>query len=185
MSRSPVTNASALPAAAEATIHSSSGSRNPRSRCRRGLATTSWSRRRCSISATTLGGTLIRLSKVRLSSVNTISPVIRSCSTRTWRRRSVHIPRLANALTSTFVSRNTLTTLPKRRPRPSGVPELRQTEGPYSGDARSEVETIDVEGRHGQGHCESSPSASPGDRGRVPARHRALVSMFHASCITM
>lgn len=70
------------------------------------------------MSATTLGGTLIRLSKVRLSSVNTISPVTRSCSTRTWRSRSAHIPRLANALTSTFVSRNTLTTLPKRRPRP-------------------------------------------------------------------
>ena len=173
MSRSPVTNASALPATAEATIHSSSGSRRPRSRCRRGLATTSWSRRRCSMSATTLGGTLIRLSKVRLSSVNTISPVISSCSTRMWRSRSAHIPRLANALTSTFVSRNTLTTLPKRRPRPSGVPELRQTEEPYSGDARSEAKTTDGARRLGQGHCECAPSASPGDRGRVPVRHRA------------
>ncbi|MGD0838604.1 MAG: hypothetical protein ABSB49_18360, partial [Polyangia bacterium] len=44
MSLSPVTNTSALPATAEAAIHSSSTPRRPRSRCRRGLGTTSRSR---------------------------------------------------------------------------------------------------------------------------------------------
>lgn len=129
-SRSPVTSTSALASNAEASIHLSSASRRDTLAGAFGFGTISYSRRNCSRESTTEVGSFNFWRSTRRSARSTTSPIMRWCSVSTCRNTSADSPRVAKALTKTFVSRKTLTTISEPHPHRSGTHEPRQTAVP-------------------------------------------------------
>jgi hypothetical protein len=167
-SRSPVTSTSARLSIAEANTHWSSGSRRGIAARLAGRGATSCSRRKSTISLTVRGGRPIRLLSTRPSSRTTTSLVTRVCSPRTTRSTSAHSPRVAKALTKTFVSRKTLKRRRARHPRPSGTRAPRQTAALYAGGVRISAGSTDAEAHHAQAHFGSGQSACKAGRVACP-----------------
>ncbi len=183
-SRSPVTSTSAAPDSADANTQRSSSSRiaPPDGAC--GFGTTSNSRKNATMSSTLDFGSLIRFASTRASSRSTTSPVTNVCSERTRRSTSAESPRVANALTRTFVSRNTLTRRPERRLHPSGghvplrkawfVAEVAQNASSSTGGG---ARRVPARSATYQSACRADRAAS---RDRSPAE-----SSLRFSCATM
>ena len=155
---SPVTSMSASAASAEATIHRSSGSRMGRSEGARGLGTTVSPRKSRSIWAASSAGTRSRSLRTRRSSTRTTSPTIRTCSASTRRIRSAQSPRAMCALTSTLVSKKTLTTPGETRPRRSGDPRAPRTAAGASGCPRTASGSPGAGARPGRRRCGCGPA---------------------------
>ncbi len=180
-SRSPVTSTSARLSIAEASTHWSSGSRRGIAARTRGRGATSCSRRKSTISLTVRGGRPIRLCSTRPSSRSTTSLVTRVCSPRTTRSTSAHSPRVAKALTKTFVSRKTLKRRRARRPRPLGTRAPRQTAALDAGGVRISAGSAAAAAHHAQVHfgsdrsaCKAGRVACPGPR-QPDGHHRSHV----------
>ena len=164
---SPVTKTSDRPSSAEARIQASSGSRAGMDAGFWGLGTTScpWSKSR--MSRIVPAGNLKRLASTSRSSSRTTSPVINWCSARTYRTRSAHSPRVANAAARTLVSRNTLTTHPASHPHQSDSHGLRQRVGSVDGCPRIDARTARAGARRGQYHSVVARCAYTGGPGAV------------------
>jgi len=162
---SPVTRRSAFPSMALAKTQRSSGSLTMTLDGAEGLGTTSYSRRNCSIASIVAAGSLSFTRSTLRSSRRTTSPTRSTCSARTWRRTSAHRPRVAKALTRTFVSRNTLKKCLGRYPRPSGTLWPLRTAELDVVTARIGTGLTADAGLHGQSRCACDQSAQRGGPG--------------------
>src|SRR5437773_88143 len=183
-SRSPVTSTSARLSLAEARTHCSPGSRFGSAAGAAGFGATSCSRRNSSISLMAPGGRPIRFLSTRPSSLSTTSLVTRLCSASTTRSTSAHTPRVARALTKTFVSRKTLKRRRGRHPHPSGTRAPQRTVVPYVGAVQTSAGLAAAGGRHERVRYGSYRSACRADQEAFPARGPAGWSR-QISCRTM
>src|SRR5205809_948137 len=153
-------------------------------RVRAGVGATSCSRRNSSISLMAPGGRPIRFLSTRPSSLSTTSLVTRLCSASTTRSTSAHTPRVARALTKTFVSRKTLKRRRGRHPHPSGTRAPQRTVVPYVGAVQTSAGLAAAGGRHERVRYGSYRSACRADQEAFPARGPAGWSR-QISCRTM
>ncbi len=164
-SASPVTSTSTCAAFALASTHRSSGSLTTISDWTFGRGTTSCSLRYSSMLSTMAAGSLSFERSTFRSSRSTTSPRTNSCSARTCRSTSAHSPRVANALTRTFVSRKILTRPLGLCPRLSDTPVPLQTGVLASGVARIEATSAGVEALPERSHSASGPSVLQAGQG--------------------
>ena len=169
---------------AEAKTHRSSSSRIGRVEGAAGLAATSCSRKKASISSTVRPGNWMRARKTRVASRSTTSLVTSVCSASTTLRTSAQIPRVAKALTRTLVSRNTLTIRLGPCQRPSDIRGLPQRAGSFGAAAGTSAGSTDGAGHHERDRSESGRSAGRAGRGACQGPG-LVVSSSLFSCLTM
>src|SRR5207247_10385833 len=104
-------------------------------------------------------GKPIRFLWTRPSSLSTTSLVTRLCSASTTRSTPAHIPRVAKALTKTFVSRKTLKRRRERHPHPSGTRAPQRTPVLDRGAVQPSAGSAAAGGHHARGGYESYRSS--------------------------